>query len=96
MQSVLAPSGERSADCRLASLAGEKWHTHLVARAEKTVDDRRITVPDIKAVRARFPKEIARNRYYAFAHERGLEYGPMFQGIASVQRSARRSMMDLA
>ena len=85
VQSVLAPSGEQSADCRLASLAGENWHTHLVARAEKAADDRPISPLDIKALRARCPREIAPDRYYVFAQRRGLEYGPMFRGIASVQ-----------
>ncbi len=89
-QTILTPSANGDADCIFASLAGGKsggegWQTHVTARAMTHPAEAVAPSPDFDAIRSRCAQVVAIERFYAFADQLGLGYGPAFRGITSLQ-----------
>ncbi len=86
VQIILTPIGTDRAEFRLASLdAAGGWRTHMVGLVASGADR---PAPRIRVdqIRARCTTAIPLERYYPAIHGLGLEYGPAFQGIRSLQR----------
>ena len=90
VQTILVPVNETTAEFRFVSAApdaDEPWRTHMVGLV-RTADENPTTTADLALdrLRERCTEAIPSDRYYATLRTFGLEYGPAFRGIASLQR----------
>ena len=86
VQILLSPVQAGRAEFRLASLHPDgTWHTHMLG----VVSSDGGATPEhvqLDTIRSRCTMTIPVERYYPAIHGLGLEYGPSFQGIQSLQR----------
>ncbi|MBV9656386.1 MAG: SDR family NAD(P)-dependent oxidoreductase, partial [Acetobacteraceae bacterium] len=87
VQCVLTPIDASTAEIRLASSQGVDgaFATHMTAFAER-VDEEPIRPAPINRIRERCRDPVTRGRFYSAADALGLNYGPAFRGIVSLER----------
>ncbi len=90
-QSALA--AERSGEWRFqffsqpdTSGPGDPWTLHATAGVRKMQPDSSVPSIDLAGLRARCPRSVDATEHYAGQRERGLLFGPAFQGLVALYR----------
>ena len=63
---------------------------HIRSRLSKS-DRSEASAVDLEAIKARTPVNLTSEAHYAEANRRGMQYGPLFQGVRSVRMSAEKA-----
>jgi acyl transferase domain-containing protein len=80
---------------RSESTAKGGWTEHVRGEA-RTLPGEAPAQSDLEAIRARCPDKIDRRSFYRRLAERGLEYGPAFQGLRSLLRGGGEAVAEVA
>jgi len=86
VQTVLSPEGQKGYTFQIFSEAGadETWTLHCTGRLLAASDDEGLARFDIAALKARCDMAVPIGPVYENYHQRGLDYGPAFQGIVEL------------
>ena len=96
VQILLSPVQASRAEFRLASLYPDgTWHTHMVGVVSSD-DGPMPERAQLDTIRSRCTTAIPIERYYPAIQGLGLEYGPSFQGIRSLQRGDGETLSHVA
>jgi acyl transferase domain-containing protein/acyl carrier protein len=100
VQTVVTPENAGSVSISIVSLEDEsnaRWRVHArsTARRRTPEDPAEGEVIDLVALRARCPDAIDGPDYYAMAVDRGLEFGPSFEGITRLGRGDREALAEI-
>jgi acyl transferase domain-containing protein/surfactin synthase thioesterase subunit len=90
VQTIVTPLDDSTAEFRIASVGtnGEDtWRTHLVGLTRKEDSAQSATVSRrLESIRQQCASSIPIDQYYETLRVAGLEYGPSFRGIQTLQR----------
>ncbi len=71
------------------------WTLHASGRMLKETVSRKIPVVDFEAIRKRCPQELVAKELYQTLTDRGLHYGPWFQGIKTIYKGGTEVLVRL-
>ncbi|MCB8984307.1 MAG: type I polyketide synthase [Ardenticatenaceae bacterium] len=96
VQTAVSPAQDNQATVRIFSQDETgSWQQHVTAVAEIISPPQPAAEP-LAAVRARCPESVSGADYYQKLAEVGLDYGPAFRGIQTIQRRDGEALAEVA